>query len=332
MKKYILLPLAIVAAIVLARFAFYTVDASEYAYVTVLGEHVATYDGNDGANGAGLHFGWPWPIEQVQRLDRRLQQFDLPPKDELTHDAQGNKIDKVLSIEGYVCWKISDVKGVDRFVKRIGAVSRAREILEPVIISRLGAAISERSMDDLVNTVTLDPATGRTKVDDTLEKLNSVLIIALRQHLNDEYGIDLVDIRLRRFSHPSSVRDSIFQRIRAERSRAAAKYEEDGNLQANLIKTKADQEVREAIAAARNEEERIKAQADIESMKIRSEAYAQDREFYEFLKKLEKMQSILGDSKTMLLLSTHRPMFDSLFNMPRPKAEAPKDDKKKGGN
>src|SRR5689334_8157277 len=105
MKKYLLPPLILIALAVVARLSFYTVDAAEYAYVTVLGQHRATYDGADPA-GAGLKFGWPWPVQQVQRLDRRLQQFDLPGFEQLTDDPKGKTTDKILLLEAYVCWKI----------------------------------------------------------------------------------------------------------------------------------------------------------------------------------------------------------------------------------
>src|SRR5262245_44708129 len=108
MKKYILIMVAVIAVIAYVRLSFYTVDAAEYVYVTILGEHRATYDGNDRENGAGLKFGLPWPIAQVQRLDRRLQHFDLPPTDQLTNDPENKTVDKLLSIDAYVCWKISD--------------------------------------------------------------------------------------------------------------------------------------------------------------------------------------------------------------------------------
>src|SRR5690348_9681900 len=105
MKKYILLPLLVIATIVVARFCFYTVDAAEYAYVTVLGQHTATFDGL-ADDGAGLKFGWPWPIQQVRRIDRRLQQFDLSEFEQLTHE--GETVDKILVLQAYVCWKIAD--------------------------------------------------------------------------------------------------------------------------------------------------------------------------------------------------------------------------------
>ncbi len=327
MKKYILIPLALLTAIVWVRLSFYTVDAAEYAYVTVLGEHRQTYDGSASDGGAGLKLGWPWPIQQVQRIDRRLQQFDLPEKGELTRDPDDStKIDKVLSIEAYVCWKISDADGANRFMIRIGTPENARAKLGAVIVGRLGAAISERRMDDLVSTTVVDAESGRTKVDETVDLLRKQLLTSLRPQIKEEYGIDLVDIRLRRFNHPLSARDSIFARIRAERNKQAAEYTSDGELKAAKIINEAEAQVREALAKARNDEERIKAETDIDAMKIRSAAYSQDPRFYEFLKKMEKLQSIVGDNRSMLLLSTHRPLFESLFTPPLPK------DLKKGAN
>src|SRR5580765_1713483 len=127
MKKYLLLPPLVLVLTTLVRLSCFTVDAAEYVYVTVLGEHRVTYDGADPKDGAGLKVGWPWPIQQVQRLDRRLQHFDLAPTEQLTHE--GTTVDKILLLEAYVCWKIKDDVAVDRFVRRIGTAARAREIL-----------------------------------------------------------------------------------------------------------------------------------------------------------------------------------------------------------
>jgi len=327
MKKYILTPIVIVAGLLLVRWSFFTVDAAEYAYVTVLGENTQTHDGADDVNGAGLKVGWPWPIQQVQRLDRRLQQFDLPPLDQLTYDPDGKNVDKILSIEAYVVWKIADKASVDPFVRRIGSADRARAILGPLIVSRLGAAVGEMRMDDFINTKTIDPAKGTTRVDDSVDRLRKQLLEKLHGQIRQDYGIDLIDIRLRRFNHPGSVRDSIFMRIRAERNKEAMKYLAEGDrLAANKV-NEADSEIRERIAKAKAEEVAIKAEADIEANKIRDHAYSQDREFYKFITNMEKLQSIVGDQNTMLLLSTHRPIFESLFTPPRMKVESPNDKK-----
>ena len=324
MKNRILATLVILVVVLFVRWSFYTVDAAEYVYVTVLGQHTDTFDGADMQNGAGLKFGWPWPIQQVQRIDRRLQQFDLAPFEQLTHE--GETVDKMLVIEAYVCWKIPNDEAVDKFVKKIGSSDFAREILSKSINSKLGALIGQLRMSDLVST-SVDAATGKKHVELTAETLRK----QLRDDVGQEalaYGIELVDIRLRRFNHPGKVRDSIYDRIRTERSKEAAKYESEGRRQASDILAKTDAEVRESLATARSAEERIKSEADIEAIKIRNDAYSQDPEFYAFLKKMEELQNIVGGKNTMLLLSTHRPMFESLFTPPRPKVDAPVNKKK----
>src|SRR5260370_38414335 len=110
MKKYVLLPLSIIAIITIVRLSFYTVDAAEYVYVTVLGQPVATYDGAAAENGAGLKVGWPWPIQQAQRLDRRLQLFHLPEAEQLTNHPKAETLDKILSIKPYVSCKTSETQ------------------------------------------------------------------------------------------------------------------------------------------------------------------------------------------------------------------------------
>src|SRR5438067_650830 len=128
--------LAAAVLIPLGLSSVYTVDRTEFVYLTHLGQHVATLDGEvDG----GLHFKWPWPIQSVQSLDRRLQYFDLPETEVLTFgtqkDAPGagqgqkNVIDRQITVVPYVCWRIADSDGVDYFIRRVGNPDRAQEIL-----------------------------------------------------------------------------------------------------------------------------------------------------------------------------------------------------------
>jgi membrane protease subunit HflC len=154
--------------------------------------------------------------------------------------------------------------------------------------------------------------------------------VTLSADVRDDYGIEIIDIRLRRFNHPVAVRASIFERIKSERNKEATKYTSDGDKLASNILSEVDREVREKLAAARADEEKIKAAADIEANKIRNDAYSQDLKFYAFLKEMDELQAILGNPKTILLLSTHRPMFDSMFRPPNlNKGEAPKQKEQK---
>src|SRR5260370_35702629 len=94
--------LALVLALGLLSQSYFTVDPTEFVYVTEFGAPVAVYDGAR-QDDAGLHLRWPWPVQSVQRLDCRLQHFDLPSTELLTHDPDGKTLDKTLTAEAYVC-------------------------------------------------------------------------------------------------------------------------------------------------------------------------------------------------------------------------------------
>src|SRR5438132_6061989 len=142
-----------IAAILLsiAGSACFSVDRAEFVYVTQFGKPVETIDG---ARDAGLHFKLPWPVQSVQRIDRRLQMFDLPGAELPTFDPQGQTIDKMLTVDGYVCWQIADKDGVDLFIRTVGTPERAKAILGPRIGGRVGAVISRMPLEELIHVVT----------------------------------------------------------------------------------------------------------------------------------------------------------------------------------
>jgi membrane protease subunit HflC len=353
--------LVLVALLAAARMSFFTVDPTEFVYVTQFGRHVATYDGADRDGDAGLHLRWPW-VQSVQRLDRRLQVFDLPVAELLTHDPEGNMVDKTITVEAYVCWRIADKEGVDRFVRRVGSADRARDILRPQVSSQLGALIGQMRMDDLVgfDAVPFEHLavfaavpgggfpgglpwaalhqSGRKnlaaglpgRVERNMERLRQRLLNGrsrdedgpeggdgLKNRVAEEYGIELVDIRLRRLNHPAQVRETIFERIRSERAKKATDYRSEGAKQARNITSTAEAKVKVLLAEARaRADELVKGQAVAEVYRILNEAQVKDPKFYEFVKALEVGQDVLGDGKTRLLLSTHRDFFDALFKKP----------------
>jgi membrane protease subunit HflC len=303
--------------ILLVPSALYTVDGTEFVYVTQFGRRVAVLDGADPAD-AGLHVKWPWPIQSVQRLDRRLQYFDLPGAELLTRDAQGASIDKTLTIDAYVCWRIPGTEEADRFIRSVGTPERAQQVLGQRIASDLGSAIAGMELAHLINT---DSAT----VDGKREELyRQLLSESFRQSALQEYGIEVVDVRLRRSNHPPAVRDAIFERIRSERAKKVADYQSEGERLAADIRSASEREVSEMKAEAEARAIELRGQADADADRIRNQAQSKDPQFYAFLKKLEDYQRILGDNKSTLLLSTHRELFDTLFNPPAPYKPAEK--------
>jgi modulator of FtsH protease HflC len=315
MKKLVfLLGLLIVTAPLWFQLALNTillaVDRTEFAYVTEFGRHVATYDGANDTE-SGLHWRWPWPVQSVQRIDRRLQYLDLPGSELLTHDPKRNTIDRTLTIVSYACWRITNENGgVDQFVRRVGTPEQAKTLLRQRISSRLGAVIGQMEMEDLIST-------DRGKVEASMKKLRQHLLDGLQLQAKQDYGIELVDLRLRRHSYPQAVRQAIFDRIISERNKKVADYQSEGNQLAANIKSEAERDSRYILTEARAREQELKGQADADADRIRNAAHSKDVEFYAFLKKLEEYQRILGDNKTVLLLSSHRDLFDLLFNPPQ---------------
>jgi membrane protease subunit HflC len=315
----LLLMLLLITAAIVAPMCVFTVDRTEYVYLTQFGRHLETFDGGNDEQ-AGLHFKWPWPIQSVQRLDRRLQYFDLPGAELLTRDPKRNTIDRTLAIDAYICWRIADAKGVDQFIRSVGTPAGAQAILGQRITSELGAEIGRMELDDLIDT-------NPEKVDAKREELRQHLLhggagtASLEKQAESEYGIEVVDIRLRRSNHPPAVREAIFDRIRSERSKKKAEYESEGEQLKQNIESEGKKRVEMLKAEAEAKSRTLKSAADVEAERILNEAHKKDPQFFTFLKKLEEYQRILGDNKTTLLLSTHRELFDLLFNPPKPGKE-----------
>jgi modulator of FtsH protease HflC len=295
------------------RSAFVAVDVAEYAYITRFGQPIVTIDG--GTN-AGLHMKWPWPIDAVQSVDRRLQSFDLPAVESLTRDAAAKTIDKTLAVDAFVTWTIPDATAADKFIRTVGTTEQAKRILAPRFSGRLAAIMSTMPLDDLIAVAEL------AKIDERSAKLRTNLLgDDLADKVRADYGIQVLDVRVRRLSYPEAVRTSISERIRSERQRKVADYESDGRKRASDIASAAEKDARTIEAEARAKKATIEGQADVEADRIRNEAHAQDPEFYQFLQKLKAYQSILNDTRDVLLLSTRHPLFDYLLS---PKAEPKK--------
>jgi modulator of FtsH protease HflC len=288
--------------------SLYTVDVSEFAYVTRFGSPIATHDGQ---SAAGLHVKAPWPIDSVLRIERRLQSFDLPSVESLTRDAVNRTVDKTIAADAFVVWQIAEARGVDRFVKTLGTFEQAKRILTPQLTGRLAAAIGTMPLSDLIGVI--DPAGQIARS----ERFNTRLDLAgLATRLREEYGIELIEFRVRRWSYPEAVQQSIFDRIRSERGRKVAEYESEGARLASDIQSQAEKDARTIEAEARATKIRLEGAADAKADAIRNEAHARDRDFYAFLQKLKSYRQMFGDTRDVLLLSSKHPLFDLLLNPP----------------
>ena len=334
--------LVIVAIAILAwgRTAFYSVDYAEFAYVTRFGEKIAVHNGE---TDAGLKLKSPWPIDSVVRIDRRVQSFDLPAIESLTRDPVNRTVDKTLAVDAFATWKIPDAAAADRFITVIRTPEQVKKILAPLINGRLAAIISTMPLDDLIGVADVEaglagvvgvPAASITDgrfrsadlkaIDDRSDRVRQRLlgepasIDDLKKRVLEEYGIQLLDVRIRRFSYPEAVRSSIADRIRSERARKVADYDSDGKKRAAAIATDASAAARKVEDDASARKTVVEGEAKAEAARIRGAAYAQDREFGLFLEKLQAFQAMVAETRDVLLLSTKHPLFDLLRGPPMP--------------
>jgi membrane protease subunit HflC len=348
MTRYVLIPVALVL-LLWGRTAFYPVDQAEFVYVTRFGERIVIHDG---ATDAGLHVKLPWPVDSVQRIDRRVQSIDLPSVEVLTRDrnaaATQASAGATLTVDATVTWRIPDADAADRFFRAVRTPEQARKILGPLVNGRLSAVISTVPVEYLIDVVDVQTAaagvagvaavwpadaafriTDYQVIDDRVERVRRRLLGEegltggapspsenLRGHALAEYGVEVIDVRIRRFSYPEAVRAKIAERIRSERDKKAADYESEGRKRAADITTDADRAARTTEADARARKTVLEGQANADAARIRAEAYAQDREFYLFLESLRAFQGILGSTRDVLLLSTKHPLLKPLAGPP----------------
>jgi len=248
----------------------YTVDQTQQAIVIQLGKPL------EGVKGPGLHFKVPF-IQQVVNFERRILVYDAAPTEILTEDK------KNLVVDNYAKWKITEPLMFYKTVKNeLGAQSR----LDDIIYAQLRVELGKHTLEDTVSITRDDIMSIVTKRSDELAK---------------SYGIEVVDVRIKRADLPEQNEKHVFDRMRAERERQAKQYRSEGAEESQKITAKADMERTIILARANKEAEELKGTGDAQSIKIYADAYQQDLEFFEFLRSLEAYKNSLKEKTTVVL-------------------------------
>lgn len=286
---------------------FFIVDQTEFVIVKRFGDPVRTLIE------PGLRLKYPWPIDTLVRFDNRLMVLENPglgepEKEYLTEDEQAG-IGKNIMVTTYTCWRIKrDARSVLTFLETMGSRASAEARLGDVVVSELGAALGSNDFSRLVS------------VDESRRDWSGLLDTIrdeCRAQVDDEYGIEIVDVRLQRLNFPEQNRRNVFERMRAERETIASKYRSEGEQQATEIRARANRERDEILAAANEEAEKTRGRADAEAARIYAEAYGQDPDFYSFLRTLEAYEKTF-DEKTVAILSADSEFLQLLNRAARP--------------
>ncbi|HYL76593.1 MAG TPA: protease modulator HflC [Bryobacteraceae bacterium] len=267
----------VLAALVFCWLTFYTVRETEFVLITQFGRPLYT------VADAGLHA--KWFFQSTNYFDRRLRVYNPRPSEFLTHDK------KNLVIESYVAWRIEDPK---RFVETVGDPGAAEMRLHDIVWSGLSAALGTHDLDSLIA-----PAAETVQAGALLDKLSAMTDRAAL----DRYGIQVVDVRIKRLNLPEQNKQSVYARMRAERERIARQYRAEGEEQALRIRADADRQKEEILSAAYKDAEKIKGEGDAQATKTYSAAYSKNPRFYKLLRTLESYKKIFDDKTTAILSS-----------------------------
>ena len=263
--------------LLLAWLTFYSVRETELVLITQFGKPL--YSVAD----AGLHV--KWPFQSATSFDRRLRVYNPRPSEFLTRDK------KNVVVESYVAWKIQDPK---RFVETVGDTVGGEMRLHDIVWSGLAAALGTHDLESIVSTNLQTVQAG-----EMLDRLSSLTDRAAL----DQYGITVVDVRIKRLNLPEQNKQSVYARMRAERERIARQYRAEGEEQALSIRADADRQKEEILSAAYKEAEKVKGEGDAEATRVYSRAYSRNPAFYKLLRTLESYKKIFDDKTTAILSS-----------------------------
>jgi len=266
---------AAASGLLLIYLSLYCVRETEFALVTQFGRPVRTVPE------AGLHA--KWPFQSILRFDRRLRIYNPRPSEFLTRDK------KNLVIDNYVAWRIEDP---NRFVQSVGDASAAEMRLHDIVWSSLSASLGTVDLDSLVS-ASADQVTAASILDHLTARADQAAL--------SQYGVRVVDVRIRRLNFPEQNKQSVFARMRAERERIAMQYRAEGEEQALAIRAEADRGKEEILSAAYKESEKIRGEGDAEATRIYGQAYSRNPRFYTLLRTLESYKKVLDDKTTIIL-------------------------------
>ncbi|UCC97518.1 MAG: protease modulator HflC, partial [Phycisphaerales bacterium] len=227
-------------------------------------------------NQPGLHFKTPL-IQKVRRFEARVMEYDAAAANIMTDDK------KYLVIDNYARWKIIDPL---KFYQTVGSEFGAQERLDDIVFSELREEIARHSLTEIVS------VNRKQIMDKVAEQCNQKA---------DDYGIQVIDVRIKRADLPQEVRQSVYDRMKAERERIAKKYRSEGEEEAVKVRAQTDKDKTILLADSYMLAETTKGKGDAEAVKIYAQAYEKDPEFYSFVRTLEAYGNSLGEGTTIVL-------------------------------
>lgn len=224
----------------------------------------------------GLYFKIPF-IQQVRYFSNQLLDNDSTPAEVITKDK------KNMLIDNFTMFRIVDPL---KFLETVRGEQGARARLDDIIYSELRVEIGTHGLHDIV-TETRDTIMAKVTQETNIKAA--------------EYGIEVVEVRIKRTDLPPEIANSIFNRMRTERERIAMKYRSEGKEEATKIRAETDKERTILVAEAYKQEQSVRGEGDAIATKIYANAYNKDPKFYSFMRSMEAYKNSLKTDTTLLM-------------------------------
>lgn len=295
----VLIGIIVIIALFVISGAIYTIDETQQVVITQFGKPIG-----DPVTNAGLHFKMPF-IHQANYFEKRILEWDGSPNQIPTKDK------RYIWVDTTARWKIVDAL---KFLQSVGNEMGAHARLDDIIDSATRDAVTSHKLVEAArNTNRIIEEKEESKEDRTwqaeesLEKIKIGREALTRRILKEaskivpQYGIELIDVRIKRINYVSEVQKKVFDRMISERKRAAEQYRAEGQGKKAEIDGRRGKELKQIRSEAYKIAKEIEGKADAEAIDIYANAYNKDPEFYSFLKTLETYKNTIDDKTTVIL-------------------------------
>ena len=273
----VVVALVVLIGVVCLANSMYTVRENEYACTVRFSQIIATTDQ------AGLHFKVPF-LDSVKYFPKATMLYDIPPSEVLTLDKQN------MTVDCYILWRIRDPL---LFYQTLGSTTVAEQRLDSQTYNAMKNLMNTLAQADIIN---MEDGAKRNEIYDSITTTVNASTA--------NYGIEVMDVKIKQFDLPESNLNAVYTRMISERNQMAEKYAADGEYEASIIRNNVDKEVNILVSNARADAAKLEAEGEAEYMRLLAEAYDSEdkRDFYEFTLELDALkQSLTGGEKTVIL-------------------------------
>ncbi|MBE0365126.1 membrane protease subunit HflC [Pseudoalteromonas ulvae UL12] len=286
MKNFSLV--ALFTCVILSFSAVFVVFEGQQAIVLQFSKVKKDSDDTAVVYGPGLHFKVPF-ITEVRKLDARIQTLDGAPDRFVTSEK------KDLIVDSFVKWRINDFSSF--YLRTRGDLQYAETLLKQKVNNGLRTNFGSRTIKEIVS-------------GERSALMKDALVQASESA--SELGIEVLDVRVKQINLPTEVSNSIYQRMRAERTAVAKEHRSEGKEKAETIRAGVDRRVTVLLAEAERNARIVRGEGDAEAANIYASAYSKDAEFYSFLRSLDAYKATFNSKNDVMVLGTESEFFDAM--------------------